>query len=298
MLVGNSLFNTINQATLKQFYGFRKSKYGKSKEEALARLVAYNMGDGTICNRYQTYRKESGEISKYYHNQASFYSNNEDDLRLIARDLVVSGIRETKPNILFKKGTTTPFDSYQIHISRKQADALIELGCPVGKKVEQGFPVPEWIVNGSDNIKAEFLAALWGAEGFKATQNNFRKCKTCKNLVLAMSKYHHEDGVLFFSQLVKMLNDLGINSSTTSSIIKKAYIFRLYIDSHKQNMKRFFDIVGYRYSTEKEFLGFLWSNYYDAHLKTADFRKTKRVGWNFPSFDDWVKNHWNEKIII
>jgi len=290
--------DTVNQKILKQFYEFHKARYREDRDEALARLVAYNIGDGTICNRYQVYKKDNREISKYNHNQASFYSKYKDDLELIANDLVVSGICEHKPNVIIKKSHKEYDDTYQLTISWARANVLIEYGCPVGEKVKQKFLVPEWIYNGNANIKAEFLAALWGAEGFKPTQSRYKKEKNCKTIVMVMCKRKHEDGIDFHNQIITMLSSLGINSSLTVARRGKNYCFQTYISSNKENVKKFFDVVGYRYCIKKEFGAFLWSNYYEAYLKSAEIRGTVEAGWKFPYFDDWVNNYWGTKEIF
>lgn len=107
-------------------------------------------------------------------------------------------------------GTTT-----SMVVNMKICKRYIELGMPIGKRIEQEFLIPDWIMNGSNETKASFLSGLYSAEGFTpAMQKND---KTPKVLGLNMSKrlVLKDNFDIFIGQLEQILNDLSIQYSKT-----------------------------------------------------------------------------------
>lgn len=241
-------------------------RYSAEQQLALARVVGYNIGDGNITLRRHRYVKKDGTVSLYgAYFQAAFYALARPDLTRLAQDIAASGLMGEAPNTTLKKGRTAEGDTYQIQITGGAADRLREAGCPAGAKVEIDFPVPAWIQQGSQQFKAEFLAALWGAEGSTPRQQT-GKAKQCKMPVLTMLKSRREDGIAFFEQVAALHQDLEVQVALKISQEKRRWRFALYIKSDVANTQRFFERIGYRYASNKERLAFLWGRYYAAYL--------------------------------
>lgn len=250
-------------------------RYALGQELALARLVGFNLGDGTIAKRTTHYVKKNGDVSTYApHYQASFYSARQEDLERVAEDLVAAGLCAHKPNVLFKKGGRPEYDAYQVHVDRDSVDRLIAAGCVVGKKTEQDFPVPSWIMHGSADVKAEFLAALFGAEGNtprEKMQNRGRQ-KLPQTLCLKMVK--RDDCPQFFEQLVALLAELGVAATLTEGRERSGKrSYTVYVPTSAENAVAFFERVGYRYAAKKERAAFLWAQYIKAYQYEATIRR-------------------------
>ena len=137
---------------------YRTPYKNNSKDEILARLIGYNLGDGTITStRFDSY----------------WYSSEREDMLLVSED-----IRKLWPNLKAsvleylvrnsrRENALVKIDAmrYSVSASSEATRYLMSLGMVRGKKVEQEFNVPEFVLSGSESVKIEFIAALFGAEG-------------------------------------------------------------------------------------------------------------------------------------
>lgn len=304
--------------------------YPQTKEAALARLLGYNLGDGTVAKRTSKYVKKNGDVSVYgdYY-QASFYSNDKRDLELLSADCVLSGLSEKKPTVLFKKGSKPEYDAYQLHLPPVASKALVDAGAVVGKKIMVKMRIPEWIIQGGDVVKTEFVAALWGAEGSTPTINQRvgKKSKICKMPVLSMMwDINHYDGK-FLGDISQIMEDIGVSVTTLSSATAEKITNKIYVKSNPSNIHRFYSKIGYRYASTKETLAFYWQHYLGAYIYRVEDRqkevvrmlsdgmsydevgesigisgggvraiikhKPTRTDWKFPHFQEWIDSRAN-----
>ena len=230
--------------------------YSDSQLEAKARLVGHNFGDGTITKRIS----KSGKV--FYN--CSWYGKEREDMLFLCKDTVRSCLQFRQPKLGFKRGAESKFDSWQVQIGGMAACSMVKAGCPVGKKVSLDFDVPMWVMNGCDNVKTEFLAALFGAEGSTPSKNF--SGKKCVEPQLTMFKDPVFPGDRFFSSLVSMLKSLGIESVyRTRNDCRGHVAYTLRIVPDIENVIRFFENVGYRYAVRKELLAFQWAAYLSAY---------------------------------
>ena len=154
----------------------------------VARLVGHTFGDASIHKN-----------KKYF-----IYTNSNEELQRI----VFKKVNELFGNITFNIGTSiskTPRYQY----SNKVGKFLVENGAPVGSKVLQPTNVPNWILNGSEEIEATFLAAIFDDEGY------FRNSEKCRQIVFKSAKELSLKKQLekYLLQIIKMLQDLQIETS-------------------------------------------------------------------------------------
>jgi hypothetical protein len=266
--------------------------YDSAPNLALARLVGFQFGDGSIGITHSRYRKQDGTVTHYADRpQSSFYAKYRHDLLRLADDVVAAGLTTTPPPIGVKKGGEYAEDTWQIQLNGTVTRRLIALGCPVGNKVAQAFGVPEWIRLGSADEKAEFLAALWGAEGTTPAQAG-GKAKACRQPTLKMHKRVHEDSVHFFAQLVQLHADLGIDTAYRASKDDRGWSFTIVVACDKINTRRFFSRIGFRYAEAKERAAFQWQHYYGAFIFDAEQRNRPQAARSFPRFADWIGARW------
>lgn len=218
----------------------------------LARLVGYNLGDGSSCStRYQS----------------SFYSDTKADIVHIVEDLKAI-YPKYKGGVVFdriensdnpKALVKTDGDRYTANTGKSITLDLIKHGIVRGKKTYQKFDIPDFIKYGNSAIKAAFLASLFGAEGSTPRISDGYMPGT---ISLSMNKQAGICGDDFFGGLVCLLNDLGIRSIYSKKTDSNGYqIYILYIYNDFDNILRFFEVVGYYYAEEKEKLAFYWVHY-------------------------------------
>lgn len=115
----------------------------------LARLVADITGDGHL------------QIGKYTH-LISFYSKNIDEIKKV----------EDRFYKLFKiRGKVytdnRKFRRYKLFFSSKPISLYLkEIGIPAGNKTNTNFGIPEWILNGKDNVKRAYIQGMYDCEGY------------------------------------------------------------------------------------------------------------------------------------
>src|SRR3989344_325135 len=136
-----------------------RSNYKMVKNSVIARLIGHILGDGWLENS-----KNVG------------FSGQKEDLLKIKIDLDFLGFKSSN---LYKKDKISYINSiesglikvdgegYFFRSSRKCFNFFKKMGLPVGRKVLQPFSLPKFILNSQLDIKAEFLSALMGSDGYK-----------------------------------------------------------------------------------------------------------------------------------
>ena len=249
-----------------------------SKEEIMARLIGYNLGDGTVAS------------TRFV---SQFYSKAEEDMQPLIKDIYTlypeykAKIKSDTTNknknteAIVKKET----ERYTVECSVNITHDFIKYGAVRGKKVEQIFDIPFFVINGTEKVKAEFVAALFGAEGCLS----FEKSGKIKQPTLVMTKKNNTDGNNFFTSLVKILKDLQVDSTYTvsdKSGIKgnnkyyASFSYVLTINNSIDNLINFFKNVGVRYCRRKEKKAFIILNYlylYKYYLTIAEKNKLEVI---------------------
>lgn len=112
--------------------------------------------------------------------------------------------------------------------------------------------VPEWIMNGSQCIKREFLSAFQGAEGHKIDWT-FNCAVTSQETSSTKSASSLQ---LFFEQLVTLFRDLDIDVSDPEITIvdqsKGKIKFGYKIINTKDNLIKYYETIGYTYAYQKQ----------------------------------------------
>lgn len=219
----------------------------KSPDAAMARLVAFNTGDGTIT------RRANGNLC------GAFYSKHRADLADVAEDMVLAGLVTTPPPVGVKKSAAGKPDTYQVQFSGPAASMLVSYGCPVGKKVHTTFDVPAWVRAGPPAIQREYLAALWGAEGSTIGPTG-RGCGA-GSLSLSMAKAVGVDHGGFWEHLRDMMAGLGVSATLTTRTVGDRAFRTLIVTGGVVGMLDFIRGVGYRYAAQKSVTAMEWRCY-------------------------------------
>lgn len=251
--------------------------YDNRDECIRARLFGYILGDGNLN-------------SKNY--RAEVYGSYEDMLRM-EKDINKIGftisdlkdMKDVKSIITTEDGEELEVcgDVCIIGLSSEFGHYLSSIGYPFGKKTNKIYDIPNWIMEGSVDIKREFLAGFMGAEvmrprerlkrSFEAIRFNYYKRE---DLV--------EDSMSFANQLTKLFSEFDIAISKVEVLegnIRKdgttSKEIRFTISNSKESMVNLLNI-GYRYCKEREVYAEIIRQYYlytnkitDKTIKTSDF---------------------------
>lgn len=292
-----------------------------TREEKLAALVGYITGDGNITKR----ERQNGSV--YY--QGAVYSNVKEDMERILADLKSCGFCPNA-SITVKKNNGVRKDGYQIQFSHYDSQELVKLGTPFGPKTSQEFTVPEWILYGSNQVKKAYISALFGAEGDSPKFN--AKSKTNHTIKMIMCKKQGFSGHKFFNQLQEMLQSLGVKATIDIKNNNGYETANLYSATSLESSIDFFEKVGYTYACQKSVKAWLAIHYYKCYKQKAAQRQkivleylsgTKVVdlvskynisrqviynlirthknkgiinsGHDFPSYQEWLANRWNQE---
>jgi len=333
---GHKLFTSVGKqsienATDSSFDSI--NRYPLNIDSAKARIVGHMIGDGSLIYRSHKYKTQQGN-KQYSAPCGAMYSSDMEDMRHMAEDLVIANICDTLPNIGIKK-CKKPYNSiYQIQFTPPPCNKLIDIGVPIGEKVTINYSIPDWIKNGSNITKREFLAALWGSEG--STPRMRESAKLPHTLTLSMNKHYpyYNDDVLF-DELVQLHEDLGVHVTLKCKLKKYKdiqYISSIiYIDSDIHNVLKFFNDIGYKYCKPKEDLAHQWAQYLKSYIYDSEHRgdeakrlrsqglsyakigkilnidhsqahilvtkKQKEPSRNFPRFSEWLKDRFIDGIL-
>ena len=278
-----------------------------SKEAKLAAIVGYNLGDGTITVTHQKYFHKGKEYS-YQHLRADFYSNCKEDMEFLACHIIECGL-SSRATVHYNKTSGI----YFVQIGHKAAKILVEKGCIAGKKVGSNVGVPEWIKNGSFEVKKAFCAALFGAEG--STPRSERKgMHSCICLSMKQPRLVKELGELLVSMGVEVTFKHMLNEGMSKIYAQNGFrenIGFLYC-KRKQEMLWLFEqyekcsrwqvreskrlrSYGYKWKKIGEILGLKMHCVY-AYGNSCN-TETRRVPNSYQTFNEWKKNRYNNGLL-
>jgi hypothetical protein len=247
----------------------------RTGDERLAALCGYLTGDGSIASKIPKYRKKDGTLSVYGKTfSGAFYSNDREDLELIADDLTRLGISASKIGIK-KTLQEHRVDGYQIQIAQNACKEFIDCGVPSGKKTTIEFDVPDWILSGDLGVQRAYISALFGAEGSAPCKDKSTKGRMPRNIVLSMCKIEPCVADKYFTSLVKILKNLKVNAHyriDRANRFNKPYL--TYVLTIKgESVLSFLENVGYTYCVRKSLLAWQWAKYINAYNTFAKDRR-------------------------
>ena len=219
----------------------------------LIKILAFNIGDGTIPKN-----------QKY----ASFYGKPED-LELIREDVKKVGFRpskiysRTRKHEIESRRGVVKFENVEYHfkvVSRSFVTLMQILGAPIGKKTNQEYLVPKWIMEGPLWHKRLFLASLFGAEmNTPSTLTNHGYNFYMPTFSINKNEKYLENGKKFLEQIKSLLKDFNI-SSTISYQDEQDYIYKdhsinyrlkLFVSDSENGILKLYRQINFEYNLEK-----------------------------------------------
>lgn len=233
-----------------------ESIYKMDKDLATARIMGHLLGDGWLSQN----GTRSGTVG---------FSGKKEDLLKIKKDLSYLGFSSSNIYERNTQSVINSIDNGMIQVCGKGYFMTSSTNCfhfltknyslPIGRRVLQEFLMPSFIMEGSLEIKAEFLGALMGSDGFRIRIKN----KNPDVVRLSFSKIEQleDNAKQYCLQIIKLFNDFGINIKynvrngnirKTDGLKTKKYVFD--ISNKNDNFYRFISQIGFRYHQEKEVL--------------------------------------------
>ncbi len=225
-----------------------------------ARLFGYMLGDGNLNSE-----QYSAQIFGDYNDMMRVI----EDLKSIGHEIsYIRDMKDVKSEITSENG-----EIYHVcgNVCIIGLNALFghyfnQRGYPYGKMTNKIYNIPEWIMNGSLDIKREFLAGYMGAEGSKIRE----RIKRCFEAI-RVSYYKREDlvdaSIPYAKQLIKLFSEFNVTISNVvvrnGNIRKDETISKdivITFSNENNSMINLLDI-GYRYCKEREISGEIAKQY-------------------------------------
>jgi Cft2 family RNA processing exonuclease len=229
----DSLENNIEEWKSKNSLIRIKNIFPLEKNALLAKLLAKSFGDGHV-------RLNKGLYFEYPNTSAELLAETD-------------GIVKKLFNITFKC-----YDEDKKKCKRHYypliGAILYTLGCPEDK-VDEIMKIPEWIKNGTKEIKASFLRGLFDDEAhvsYYKTKGN----RTLRKILLKMAKNKKLKNNLieFFADLKQMLFDLDISARVDLGPEYGDRIKLILVIQGKKNIENFKNNIGFTHPLKKELL--------------------------------------------
>lgn len=192
-----------------------------------------------------------------------FFLGEETDAQEIREDIIRLGFgsssisRSESTHIDHKTGKQTIQKTWAVRKGGSFPYLMQLLGCFVGNKVKLIKKIPDWILNGNNRVKREFLSGFSGGDGARISVNNNRgRKKIAMNEVYQTTINEHINEMNeYMNSIVKLFTDFDIKCEIRSLKIKgeeeKTKIgYRIF--NTPENLQKFSELIGYRYCQEKK----------------------------------------------
>ena len=241
--------------------------YSNKFSGVIARILGYAFGDGHLNLNGRPRISFYGEI---------------DELKSLKRFLKRIGVNSNIYSRKRKVNIKTPWNEYEVDsnsnvltvTSRSFALFLSALGMPDGNKIEKEYHVPNWILNGPNWIRRNFIAGFFGADGSSPIILNYTPLPI--NLTQSKSSKIESNLVEFLKEISDMLKSFGINSSLYKiKSLENKVTYRLYVEG-EENIRRFLGVIGYEISEKKKETGLWVLEYLNMKKREVNRRKIIR----------------------
>jgi intein/homing endonuclease len=220
-LDGSILLQTTGNAFADKFLqssGLLPLKANDKKLLILARLLGFVVTDGYLY-----------EDIKHNIYETHFFVGTEKDAQDIQKDLAMLGFknleikkRANKRQIEGREFTITTLRCRSFN--RSLFFLLKALGSPVGRKKNQTYFIPDWVMSADHAIKSEFLSGWLGGDGCKIDYRIKQGGVTAHDAKFGVNaiEFHKEkglerEGVLYAQQISSLLEELGVSVKEISS---------------------------------------------------------------------------------
>lgn len=189
-----------------------------SRLPVLARLLGFVMTDGYLY-----------EDLKHNIYETHFFMGTEEDVQDIKTDLQILGFdkleikRQVKNRQIGERKFTISILRCR-NLNRALFFLFKALGSPEGRKKNQAYFIPDWVMDGENSIRKDFLSGWLGGDGCKITyrvKHGGTSSRDAGFFVNAI-EFHKEkelekEGILYAKQLAVLFEELGVEVRDISS---------------------------------------------------------------------------------
>ncbi|MDI6798422.1 MAG: LAGLIDADG family homing endonuclease [Candidatus Aenigmarchaeota archaeon] len=209
-----------------------KIKFPIVASPELASVIGHCIGDGSLTERQFSFFNQSRElVDEVTANVNAAFSTN-----IIPKEFKKSG-------------------GWEIEFPTNIARLISLAGGPLGEKVFLPFRVPEWVMNGSKEIKIAFIRAVFDDEGWIKIKFIRPSSSTQRMIGINMSKCAKfiNNHVRFLEDVRKMLLELGIRPSKVVEMGKTVNGINLgFTISNLKNLKKFLSVISFTNLTKRK----------------------------------------------
>jgi len=216
-----------------------------SKLHILARIYGFNCADGSI----NIYNKKNGGNTP----QSQYDFSTELDSIMFENDIEHLGFTRCSPKEKNSYYDGSYYNTWSVSHNGPLPSLLIALGISYGRKTEvYRNKVPDWIYQGTDLIKREFLSGFQGGDGCQIRWNRL-KGKKSYNFVCAMTEQQinpiYENSLkTFFTQCADILKYFDIETKLTHKTVEENRVqYEYKISDTQENLIKYYETIGYRY---------------------------------------------------
>jgi DNA-directed RNA polymerase beta subunit len=212
----------------------------------ISRIFGFVLSDGSI----NIYKKNTKYMS------CSFTFGTENDVLHFENDIKICGFNKCKYNYASRSFNGVTHSTYNVTHNGSLPSLLIALGITYGKKTETiRNPVPNWIINGSELVKREFISGFQGGDGCKIRWNKNNKGYNyiCAETSQQINPNYTDSLLYFMNQCVDLLREFGIETHINPivNICENRNKVAFKITDKQENLIKYFDNIGYRYAFTK-----------------------------------------------
>jgi len=202
----------------------------------LARAVAHNVGDGHLSKDFRKLMFFDGEKASLENLKTEYQAH-----------FPKLSISDVEKDSLSNGYELTVYNTALAHL-------FAALGVPAGNKVETAFSVPQFVLNGSDEVKRNYIGALFGSEG---ETPRLAGPHSSNGITFGMSKKEslEDEHIQFLEQMRGLFNEFGIATSEVKKKIRSSpenpyYYFS--INNGVKNLMRFFENIPFEFFANKK----------------------------------------------
>ena len=253
---GNGLNQIISHLKKR---GLLPLRYNSPQLPYILKVMGYVFGDGNIH-----FAKEKGK------GVTSFYGKPED-LEEIRRDTACIGYncsrvyyrkRDHKIDTLYGKCEFSNMETFCKVVSSSFAILLVGLGTPLGKKTNQDYYLPQWIIKALLWQKRLFLAAFFGAEmSTPKTMLNHNYTFYCPTIFMNKQEGFIESGRKFLEEISDLLVEFGVKTQKISQRVEYvnkggdiSHRLRLILSGQNQDSINLYSKISFEYNKKRSFI--------------------------------------------
>ena len=215
----------------------------------LSRIAGFLMTDGSI----NVYNKKHGGWTPQIQANFGLY----EDAELFENDIKTLGFNTVKIDKSDREFNGSEYHTYKVSHNGVIASLLVCLDITLGKYTEtERKEIPLWIMNGSLNVKREFLAGFQGGDGCRIRWNNMKNKGynyICAATTQQIKPDYSKSLENFIKQMVTLFEEFNIEISyiEPKQIEKNRIQCGYKISDKHENLIKYFETIGYKYDMRK-----------------------------------------------